>query len=159
MKLDEDLQRILNVGAKVYHVKDDAQGKVQSVDDESVRVEFGELNQSYVKAYKVDEFKQMLVDDQIVANYRLTMGQGSKFKVMPRAGSDTTRQSSTKPAAKSNQSTQPKLETGYINFKIGKFSTESKRGYTKVEYRKATQKVTLEIDEDQLRKLKEMGLV
>lgn len=159
MKLDEDLQRILNVGAKVYHVKDDAQGKVQSVDDESVKVEFGELNQSYVKTYEVDEFKQMLVDDQIVANYRLTMGQGSKFKVMPRTGSDTTRQSSTKPAAKSNQSTQPKLEVGYINFKTGKFSTESKRGYTKVEFRKATQKVTLEIDEDQLRKLKEMGLV
>lgn len=160
MNLDADLQRILNIGAKVYNTTNNKQGKVIDVSDR-VHIEYTD-NQRDI--FEEDEFKKMLVDDIIVANYRLTMGSGNKFKVIPREGQpNVSRQSNNPPSIKrtkvTDQPKEPKLEVGYINFKTGKFSTESKRGYTKVEYRKATTKIELEIDEDQLRKLKEMGLV
>lgn len=154
--LPEDLQRILNVGAKVYNTKTKKQGKVIEVEDEVV-VDYGNSAKSETEEYLLSDFKAMLLADTVVANYRLTIGSGDSFKVRPREGKA---KPATPPKPQPKQSKpQPNLETGYINFKTGKFSTESKRGYTKVEYRKATQKVTLEIDDEALAKLKEMGLV
>ena len=169
MNLPEDLQRIFNVGAKIYHVKDKRMGKVSNVrrEDEEiaeVSVDYGNKASADVKVYQVDEFSKLLESDTIVSNSRLGQGGGTGFWIKPRLGQPAPIIQAAKP---SNPRPQPKeiinqpkdLEIGYINFKTGKFSTESKRGYTKIEYRKATQKVTLEIDEDQLRKLKELGLV
>ena len=161
--LDEDLQRILNVGAKVYDVSTKRQGKVVSVSNESVQVDYGNNAHSEVVSFEIEEFKQKLVEDKIVANHRLTMGSGNNFKVRPRSGqpvnNNTVHKPQSKPSTPPVQTNQPKLKVGYINFKTGKFSDEQKKGYTKVEYKKSTQQVTLELDDDALRKLKEMGLV
>lgn len=168
MNLDTDLQRILNVGAKVYNTKTKRQGKVIEVSDSTVSVDYGNSAKSEIDNVDINEFKQHLASDEIVANYRLTMGSNNNFKVLARTGAQvsvthktTGKPSPAKPKPDTVRQTQPSaaLETGYINFKTNRFSKEPKKGYTKVEYRKATQKVTLEIDEDQLKKLKEMGLV
>jgi hypothetical protein len=51
------------------------------------------------------------------------------------------------------------LETGYINFATGRFSPDSKKGYTKVEYKKSVEKVTIEVDSEMMDRLRELGLI
>lgn len=157
----EDLQRILNIGAKVYNTKTKRQGKVVDNNGVNVTIDYGNSAKSEIAMHGLEEFKQMLLDDEVVSNSRLTRGSGSSFKVKPRIqsfgpktwkGETPNVQSIPKPKGS-------KLETGYVNFKTGRFSKESKKGYTKIEYKKSTQKVTLEVDDDTLSKLKEMGLV
>ena len=165
MNLDPDLQRILNVGAKVYEVESKRQGRVVSLSDNFVVVDYGNNVKSDVRDYETLAFKQKLVNDEIVSNSRLSMGNGNSFKVKPRPATlniDTKGKTMKGPTSQVQELPRPKeyrLEIGYINFKTGRFSETKKKGYTKVEYRKATTKIELEIDEDQLRKLKEMGLV
>lgn len=163
MKLPEDLQRILNVGAKVYNTQTKKQGKVTDVSDSQVSV-----TNTDGGAYSVvrSEFEKMLIDDHIVSNSRLTIGSGNLFKVRPREGSPVEVKSVSKPEIKAEVKDEPEveskpsdLEEAYINEKTGRFSKTKKKGYIKIEYRKATQKLTLEIDDEQLAKLKEMGLV
>lgn len=163
--LPPDLQRIFNVGAKVYNTSTSSQGKVSSVVEDSIFVDYGNKAKSNITEYTKDDFSELLLQDQIVAASRLTIGTGDKFKIKPRLGQ---LELSTKPAkwtgsAPNVQSLprpgQPNLEVGYINEKTGKFSKEYKKGYIKIEYKKATQKVVLELDDDQLTKLKELGLV
>src|SRR5690606_21776331 len=56
-------------------------------------------------------------------------------------------------------SNQTPYEIGYINFTTGNFSKESKKGYTKVEYRKVIERVTLELTSEQMEQLRELGIV
>lgn len=164
MKLDTDLQRILNVGAKVYDTASKKQGKVIDVSNDNVCVDYGNSAASDVVDYGREDFEKALVDDKIVANYRLTMGPSNNFKVIPRTGpvdpiSGKSKPAKPKPKTSQSKPAGPKLEVGYVNFKSGRFSKTSKKGYTKIEYRKAVQKVELELDDEQLKKLKEMGLI
>lgn len=172
MTLDEDLQRILNVGAKIYHTHSKHQGKVLDVRPDEVTVEY--LNSTVIK-YPHAEFCELLTSDVIVANHRLTMGAGNQFKIMPRAGKQLSALDELKEARKEVQAeirSMPKpvssapspakpadLQTGYINFTTGRYSDQPKKGYTKIEYRKAVEKVTLEVDSDMIEKLREMGLL
>jgi len=50
-------------------------------------------------------------------------------------------------------------EIGFINEKTGKFSLERKRGYTEIRFDRVKRKVELELDESQVEKLREMGLL
>lgn len=170
MNLDPDLQRILNINAKVYHVSNKRQGKVISVSDELIVVDYGNKAKPDTEEYDIDEFKQMLIEDQIVANHRLTMhGTHDNFKIKPRAGVDhsisapNNKLENLTPVRPSKVTPDVKPESpaelGYINFSTGKFSTEPKKGYTKVEYKKCVEKVTLELTSEQLEELKEKGWV
>jgi hypothetical protein len=176
MNLDADLLRILNVGAKVYHVKDKRKGKVYSNNQIDIIVDFGK---GKYDTYKVDEFTELLTSDVIVANSRVTLGNGDSFKIKPREvqpqndvritpsgvevekfDKEVVRNSLPKSELKDPCLTnrQP-AEIGYINFLTGRFSSDPKKGYTKVEFRKAVEKVTLEVDSEGLEKLREMGLL
>lgn len=167
MNLPEDLQRILNVGAKVYDTSSKKQGRVIDKSTSDIIVDY---SKNQVR-YSIAEFCELLTSDVIVANHRLTMGEGNQFKVMPRVSSvqpkpqsfnDIVDKSLKAVAAQFPTQAQPKpayLEIGYVNFATGRFSAEPKKGYTKVEYKKATEKVTLEVDSETLEKLKEMGLL
>jgi hypothetical protein len=168
MNLDSDLQRILNIGAKVYHTLDSKQGKVYSNNGVDIMVDYGK---GKYETYKMDEFAELLTSDVIVANSRVTQGNGESFKIKPREKSALTQafdvilgdtfQYQSKPEVKDikQDSNRTPYEIGYINFPTGRFSTEPKKGYTKVEFRKAVEKVTLEVDSEMLEKLREMGLV
>lgn len=172
IELPPDLQMIFNTGAKVYQVSTKEQGKVSSINDQSIFVDYGNKAKSKVVEYNRDDFSELLLSDSIVAGSRLTLGVGNDFKIKPRLGQPTAITAS-KPKlvdksgipvnVNNNDNLQVaqdiKLETGYINEKTGKFSKEKKKGYIKIEYRKATQKVTLDIDDETMAKLKEMGIV
>ena len=159
MNLDEDLQRILTIGAKIYNTKSKRQGKVV----DSIGGQFHmDYNGTGTEIYSIEEFSKMLVSDEIVSNSRLTMGSGSNFKVLPRiAGTTGTTVTAPKIPSASNipiaKSTE--FEVGYIKVETGRFSKEPKKGYIKVEYRKAIETVTLELTSEQLEQLKEMGIV
>lgn len=179
MNLDQDLQRILNVGAKVYNTKAKRQGKVHSNNQVDVMVDYGKGD---YKTYPIDEFTSLLTSDVIVSNSRVTLGDGENFKIKPREiqpintvqtlidingnglkhingiliSSPITSEPDLKEPCLTSR--QP-AELGYINFATGRFSTEPKKGYTKVEFRKATEKVTLELTSEQIEALKEMGLM
>lgn len=178
MNLDPDLQRILNVNAKVYNVKSKRQGKVVSVSSDLVIVDYGNKARPDTEEYDIDDFSQMLVTDEIVANSRLTMDSKDNFKIKPRSvitdihgkvvnvtdcgkimGSpiSTPRVETMTPDVKSIN--HPELEVGYINFTTGNFSKEPKKGYTKVEYRKVMERVTLELTSEQMEQLRELGIV
>ena len=174
MNLDVDLQRILNIGAKVYDVNTKKQGKVIDSDRSSVQVDYGSSVRRDIVDYEYEEFCALLVSDQIVANYRLTMGVNDGFKINPRTIHETgipctTNQSDavtfgmlSKTTSKESQPpsvTLPTLDVGYVNFTTGRFSTEPKKGYTKVEYKRAVEKVTIEVDSEMMDKLREMGVI
>lgn len=177
MNLDPDLQRILNVNAKIYNSQTKRQGKVISVSPELVIVDYGNKAKSDTEEYDIEDFSQMLIDDVIVANSRLTMDSKDNFKIKPRVKSAQTvnmtqdvkiegepglgllkvdNSKSYKPAIEINNQS---LEVGYINFSTSKFSTEPKKGYTKVEFRKCVERVTLELTSEQLEELREKGWV
>lgn len=161
MNLPEDLQRILNIGAKVYNTQAKKQGKVVDTKPNlEIAVDYGNSVRSELMIYDIDVFKKMLLNDEIVSNSRLTMGSGDSFKVHPRVHTPKPPNSPAKVAPQPHKpSTPSNLKIGYVNFKAGRFSEEQKRGYTKIEYKKSTQKVEIEVNEDQLRKLREMGLI
>ena len=163
MTLDTDLQRILNIGAKIYNTSTSKQGKVYSNNGIDIMVDYGK---GKYETYKMEEFSELLISDVIVANSRVTQGNGESFKIKPRevdvSQSYTNYTKDIHPPKPFIPPAQPKsadLEVGYINFPTSRFSTEPKKGYTKVEFRRATEKVTLEVDSEMLAKLKEMGLV
>lgn len=179
--LDPDLQRILNVNAKVYNTTSKRQGKVISVSSDLVIVDYGNKAKSDTEEYDIDDFSQMLVTDEIVANSRLTMDSKDNFKIKPRQASHgdmkvPISENLRKPAetpiltpdVKSKPSPEVKepcitnrqpAEIGYINFPSGSFSKEPKKGYTKVEFRRVIEKVTLELTSEQLDQLRELGIV
>lgn len=201
MNLDTDLQRILNVNAKVYNVKSKRQGKVVSVSSDLVIVDYGNKARPDTEEYDIDDFSQMLVTDEIVANSRLTMDSKDNFKIKPRmkfsqpvSMSPPIQMAYSHPPKSAEPSfmtadvtivdqpaqvttsdsrflkselsgPQPDLtnrqpaEVGYINFTTGNFSKEPKKGYTKVEYRKVIEKVTLELTSEQVEALREMGII
>ena len=122
----------------------------------------------------------MLIDDVIVANSRLTMDSKDNFQIKPRVKSSLPSFMTAdvtivdKPAAvttsdsrslKSDLGPQPDItnrqpaEVGYVNFTTGNFSTEPKKGYTKVEFRKVIEEVTLRLTSEQLEELREKGWV
>ena len=180
MNLDPDLLRIFNPGAKIYCTGTKRQGKVYSANDLDVMIDYGKGKYS---TYTRDEFTQLLTSDGIVANSRVTLGNGESFKIKPREIQPETVTISGKftPSPYSNSSSKivdingnevkldisgnvdvsekSSLEIGYINFTTDRFSSEPKKGYTKVEYRKAVEKVTLEVDSEMMDKLREMGLL
>jgi len=183
MNLEPDLLRIFNPGAKIYDTQTKRQGKVYSANDVEVMIDYGKGKCS---TYNRDEFTQLLTSDVIVANSRVTLGNGESFKIKPRESLHMDikvpiSENLIKPvlglrdangnevkldmngnvdiSAKTNPKHQSPLEIGYINFTTGRFSAEPKKGYTKVEFRKATEKVTLEVDSEMMDKLREMGLL
>lgn len=192
MNLDEDLQRIFTVGAKVYHTQTKKQGRVIAKTESEVTVDFGKGS---VSMYGFEEFANLLENDVIVANSRLTMDSRDNFQIKPRVksptispqqaaepvkmaqGVTTMRAKPSEPQALAftrdgepvyvdefgNVEVQPQssqsLEIGYINFSTGGFSSEPKKGYTKVEYKKVMEKVTVEVDSEMMEKLKELGLL
>ena len=81
MNLEPDLLRILNAGAKVYHSVEKMQGKVHSNNGIDIIVDYGKGK--YV-SYNLDEFSELLTSDVIVANSRVTLGNGENFKIKPR---------------------------------------------------------------------------
>lgn len=183
MELDTDLQRILNVGAKIYHTLSKKQGKVYSNNGIDIIVDYGKGNK--YETYSIEDFSDLLISDTIVANSRVTLAGGDKeeFRIKPREistlnraldvilGSESIRESESEPniqrplqsestlAVKPTVEPVEKLTEGYINFTTQKFSTEPKKGYTKVVYKKAVEKITVEVDSEMLEKLREMGLV
>lgn len=178
MNLDPDLLRILNPGAKVYNTQTLKQGKVYSNNQIDVIVDY---SKGKYETYSIDEFAELLTSDVIVANSRVTLGNGENFKIKPREVQPDTTSIPVFPGMKkiidregneikidgngilqeSSFKSQPaaNLEVGYINFPTGKFSTEPKKGYTKVEYRRVVEKVTLELTSEQIDALREMGLL
>ena len=163
MTLDTDLQRILNIGAKIYNTSTSKQGKVYSNNGIDIMVDYGK---GKYETYKMEEFSELLISDVIVANSRVTQGNGESFKIKPREIDVSEPKGkqlvSTSPPIKMDYSSPARpvdLEVGYINFSTGRFSTEPKKGYTKVEFRRATEKVTLEVDSEMLETLRNMGLV
>ena len=161
MSLPADLQRILTVGAKVYDTQGKRQGKVYSVNDLEVMIDYGK-GQS--QAYEMGDFSKLLLEDSIVANSRITIGNGDKLVIKPRVtetyeSTPPVRMSGKTPNIQSTPRPETKLEIAYINEKTGRFSTEPKKGYVKIEYRKAVEKITVEVDSEMLEKLKELGLV
>lgn len=168
MNLDTDLQRILNVGAKIYHTGTKKQGKVYSNNGIDIIVDYGKGNK--YETYSIEDFSDLLISDTIVANSRVTLAGGDKeeFRIKPREAlhdgvkvniSDNLPRDITTPTVKTTPSPVEKLTEGYINFTTQKFSAEPKKGYTKVEYKKSTEKITLELTSEQIEKLREMGLV
>lgn len=172
--LDEDLQRILNVGAKIYNTATKKQGKVYSNDEVEIMVNYG---RGESEVYPIEDFKDLLISDTIVSFSRITLGSGESesFKVKPREQistpenigrfSSTNKQIQTLPRSeltppvKTQTSPVEILTEGYINFKTNQFSESAKKGYTKVEYKKIVEKVTVEVDSEMLEKLRELGLV
>ena len=164
MNLDVDLQRILNIGAKVYDVNTKKQGKVIDSDRSSVQVDYGSSVRRDIVDYEYEEFCALLVSDQIVANYRLTMGVNDGFKINPRQESQAQSNTVVVPPSVNIPMTAPSVigqvyEIAYSNFTTGRFSTEPKKGYTKVEYKRAVEKVTIEVDSEMMDKLREMGVI
>lgn len=177
MNLDTDLQRILNVGAKIYHTSTKKQGKVYSNNGIDIIVDYGKGNK--YETYSIEVFSDLLISDTIVANSRVTLAGGDKeeFRIKPReieprlvdnsgnpievdfAGGVKLAPLKSTPTVKTTHSPVEKLTEGYINFTTQKFSTEPKKGYTKVEYKKSKEKITLELTSEQIEKLREMGLV
>lgn len=168
MNLDTDLQRILNVGAKIYHTLTKKQGKVYSNNGIDIIVDYGKGNR--YETYSIEDFSDLLISDTIVANSRVTLAGGDKeeFRIKPREAlhdgvkvsiSDNLPRPESTPTVKTTPSPVEKLTEGYINFTTQKFSTEPKKGYTKVEFKKSTEKITLELTSEQIEKLREMGLV
>lgn len=159
MNLDEDLQRIFTVGAKVYHAQTKKQGRVIAKTESEVTVDFGKGS---VNMYGFEEFADLLENDIIVSNSRLVMGRNDSFDIRPRKGTAPQVVEVTQPV---KTPTPPvitptiSLEVGYINFSTGRFSSEPKKGYTKVEYKKAVEKVTVEVDSEMMERLRELGLV
>lgn len=199
MNLDPDLQRILNINAKIYNSQTKRQGKVISVSPELVIVDYGNKARSDTQEYDIEDFSQMLIDDVIVANSRLTMGSKDNFKIKPRQKfsqpvsmsppiqmdyshpktadtpimtpdvKDIKAEVWTPPLGQpfmksdlihnSTPESNPSLEIGYINFSTNNFSAEPKKGYTKVEFRKVVERVTLDLTSEQLEQLRELGIV
>lgn len=185
MNLDTDLQRILNINAKIYNSQTKRQGKVISVSPELVIVDYGNKARSDTQEYDIEDFSQMLIDDVIVANSRLTMDSRDNFQIKPRVKSAQPVKVTPdvklkdRPEDKvqymkdlhpsspftNHLGPQPDLtnrqpaEVGYINFSTNNFSAEPKKGYTKVEYRKVVERVTLDLTSEQLEELREKGWV
>lgn len=157
-QLPEDLQRIIQSGAKIYDTKSKLQGKVVEIEASEVHIKYGKLPLSVIC---IEEFKDKLLKDEIVSQSRLTMGVGNNFKVLPRVNPPVTPNKPQSQIKTPPAKTPPGIElaTAYINEKTGKFSKTKKKGYVKIEYRKVTQPVTLEVDDEMLEKLKELGLV
>ena len=169
--LDSDLARILNVGAKVYCTETKRQGKVYSNNQIDIIVDYAK---GKYETYKIDAFTALLTSDTIVSYSRITQGSGDDFKIKPREKSDVVIMEgkfTPSPKAFSDldkaqsldwpevRSKQEPLEVAYINFPTGRFSKEPKKGYTKVEYRKSVEKVTIEVDSEMLQRLRDLGLL
>lgn len=162
MNLPIDLQRILNVNAKVYNTESKRQGRVILVTDELVTVDYGSKVKPDTFEYDIDEFKALLLSDIIVANSRLGIDKRDNYYVKPRPNSiqvpERVLYTSSEPV-KTSTLPEVELSEGYINFSTGKFSDKHQKGFTKVLYKKVIEKVTLEVDSEMMEKLKELGLV
>jgi hypothetical protein len=169
-KLGEELNRLLNEGAKVYLVENMRIGRVFKVANEVVRVDAGTKAEPMPIMFEMPDFYHKVINDKIVALSRVSFDEDGKFTgVKPR---QTPLPQKVAPPSKTvgelnvkintEVGVQKKLtqaETGFINEKTGKFSLEKKRGYTEIRFERVKRKVELELDEAQVEKLREMGLL
>ena len=165
-KLGEELSVLLKEGTKVYLVDRYRLGKVKKVVDQIVRVDVGTKKEPMLMSYEMlDYCADVLIDKIITLNRAQFDDDGNFTGKKPRETPLPAKKTGGKPPVEHDQpiQTQPTvnndLETGYINEKTGKFSREKKRGYVEIKFQKTKKKVALELDEAQIEKLKEMGLL
>lgn len=164
-KLGEELARLVNEGAKVYLVENMRMGKVFKVVEERVRINVGSKAEPMPIAFEMEDFYHKIMNDLIVAQSRVEFDDNGNFvKVKPRATPMPEKATKVVKELTVGVKVEPKvtttaMESGYINEKTGKFSLEKKRGYTEIRFERVKKKVELELDEAQIEKLKEMGLL
>jgi hypothetical protein len=169
-KLGEELSRLLNEGAKVYLVDNMRIGKVFKVAEQIVRIDAGSKAEPMPIMFEMADFYHSVMNDKIVALSRVSFDEDGKFTgVKPRATplpervtvpSKTVGELNVKINTDVSVQKSPSLtEIGFINEKTGKFSLERKRGYTEIRFDRVKRKVELELDESQVEKLREMGLL
>jgi hypothetical protein len=169
--LPEDLRKLCAEGAKVYIVPDRALGTVANIDSEtkSININIGTKKLPMTTRYTLDQYAQLLGQDRIVAKSRLTDTEQGGFRVKPRTVSPTAAIEEELESAKGllakiaqPAKTSPidnKSEIGYVDFKGNKFSKEPKEGYIKINYSIEKQKVQLELNSEQIEKLKALGIL
>lgn len=144
--------------AKIYLVNEELMARITEIKEGEVHIKGG--GGEYVRnlTFSEFEFDTKCECEEIVSQKDAKFNDNGEF-----IGIKGTNPEQAKPAKQTPKpSPKPKeseMEIGWINEKTGKFSREKKRGYTQIRFEKVKKKVELEIDETQLQKLKEMGLV
>ena len=163
-ELDQDLQLIVQENAKVYLVKETRIGTITKIKEDLVEVNIGTKKSPENIRFSTSEFCYKLSVEDIVAKSRVQYNErGNYTGLKPRTGVSKHSKVETKvitPVLKTpplNSTTE--LIQGFINEKTGKFSKTQKRGYTEIKYSVVKTRVTLDLNDEQIEKLKEMGVL
>lgn len=162
-KLGEELSVLLRESAKVYLVDEMRMGVVTKVVDEAIRINIGTKKQPQMIRFDMQEYHDKVLKDKIVSKSRAEFNDDGMFLgVKERQTPIPSKPKKEKPVSRESIKEVQQVEDfeiGYINEKTGKFSTEKKRGYVEIKFQRVKRKVELELDESQLQKLKELGLI
>lgn len=165
MEFPEQLEPLLKEGAKVYYLTNNKIAKVERVAEKVITVNAGTKKAPMYLRYEIPEYKQMLINEEIVPMSRCNFDDEGEFNgLKPKdwGKSAPPQKKPSEPPKKAPESvpaTEAEAEYGWINEKTGKFSSEKKRGYTQIKFERVKKKVELELDETQMEKLKELGLL
>lgn len=177
-KAGTELAPLFKEGAKVYLTEYSRMGKVFKVVEKVVRVNCGTKSEPMPILYEMPDYLRGVLNDTIVHLSRVKFGDEGEFiGVNPRSTPKLEKVSSSAMVKQAidltpaedvivtdgtvdvNTRITEDKEVGFINEKTGKFSKEKKRGYVEIRFERVRKKVELELDESQLEKLKEMGII
>lgn len=185
MQLTDEQKLVLNEGAKIYLIPEQRLGVVHAKreDIQEIQVNIGTTKEPIVIKFSKDEYEKKVYHDDIVARTRVKFTpQGGFGGVKPLTTPPITNKNAMEglltkeqvmsdlPTCKAEDVVQSPLDvkygpqTGstkvaYINEKTGRFRLTPKEGYVRIEYREVeTKEVTLDLTEEQLKVLKDMGI-
>jgi hypothetical protein len=160
-QLKAELEPLVKVGAKLYLREYNSFGQVTDSGDE-VKINIGTKKEPMPVSYERTQFFELAVKDRIVARHRCEFNDnGDLVNVKPSNLSFKPPQPPT-PSPTLPQVQKPlegEFQTGFINEKTGKFSTEPKRGYSEIRFQKVKKEVTLQLSDEQIEQLKELGVL
>lgn len=160
-QIKEELSPLANIGAKLYLREYNSFGIVTDSADE-VKINIGTKNEPMPVAYERNQFFELALKDRIVARHRCVFsddGRLTDVKPLKTALSSVQAPTPSPTIPQVQKPLEGEFETGYINEKTGKYSKEPKRGYSEIRFQKVKKRLSLDLDESQIEKLKELGII
>lgn len=166
-KLEKPDNPLRKEGAKVYLVSEGLIARVIEINKNEVQVKGGSKEYPRELTFSEYEFDEKCRLQEIVAQSQAQFNDNGEYtgiKGQPKKQKKSV-QLVKKPKKENKNAINPdslnkfEPEIGWINEKTGKFSKEKKRGYTQIKFERIKKKVSLELDDSQLQKLKELGII
>jgi len=170
MNLTDEQKLIMTESVKIYLVPEQRMGKVYKVTPEMITLNIGTKKEPQHIKFTPSELESKIYKDEIVLQKRVIWGKNGQYAgVKPldnppikdvyapvKKAQDIIKKNGGIPDAR-EISTPP--EVGYLNLKTKRFSLTPKKGYVRIEYREVkTQRVSLDLTDEQIKLLEEMGI-